>query len=47
MLRGIYLFGYVFFFIVGIIYILIGSLILFLLEFFNKIIDDILVIIFF
>ncbi|TAI19327.1 MFS transporter, partial [Bacillus velezensis] len=47
MLRGTYLFGYAFFFTVGIIHISTGSLTPFLLESFNKTTDDISVIIFF
>ena len=47
MLRGTYLFGYAFFFTVGIIHISTGSLTPFLLEAFNKTTDDISVIIFF
>ncbi|WP_286058766.1 glucose/mannose transporter GlcP [Bacillus mojavensis] len=47
MVRGTYLFGYAFFFTVGIIHISTGSLTPFLLESFNKTTDDISVIIFF
>ncbi|MDR4434662.1 MFS transporter [Bacillus tequilensis] len=47
MLRGTYLFGYAFFFTVGIIHISTGSLTPFLLESFNKTTDDISIIIFF
>ncbi|MCY8103233.1 MFS transporter [Bacillus mojavensis] len=47
MVRGTYLFGYAFFFTVGIIHISTGSLTPFLLESFNKTTDDISIIIFF
>ncbi|KYG33055.1 MFS transporter [Priestia endophytica] len=46
MRRGTYLFGFVFFFLVGVIHISTGSLTPFLMEFFDKTTDDISIIIF-